>query len=213
MEFMISTFADDIVWLGSGEQQKAEGKEAVAAVFRSGKDGMIACDMCEEQYHSIDLGGGSYLCEAVSRLISKPESETCLNIQQRATFIFREKGDGLETVHIHNSVPFSEIQDDELFPVESGRQAFERLKSALDTKNRNTNIRPDFWNSSTIRFPVVFSSFPPIPPVPSSRSIPWYGDFTDTPRSRSTARRSGTRSKRLTHRTRSGSPRFSTASP
>ena len=60
MEFMISTFADDIVWLGSGEQQKAEGKEAVAAVFRSGKDGMIACDMCEEQYHSIDLGGGSY---------------------------------------------------------------------------------------------------------------------------------------------------------
>ena len=30
---------------------------------------------------------------------------------------------------------------------------------------------------------------------------------------RSTARRSGTRSKRLTHRTRSGSPRFSTASP
>ena len=127
MEFMISTFADDIVWLGSGEQQKAEGKEAVAAVFRSGKDGMIACDMCEEQYHSIDLGGGSYLCEAVSRLISKPESETCLNIQQRATFIFREKGDGLETVHIHNSVPFSEIQDDELFPVESGRQAFERF--------------------------------------------------------------------------------------
>lgn len=136
MEFMISTFADDIVWLGSGEQQKAEGKEAVAAVFRSGKDGMIACDMCEEQYHSIDLGGGSYLCEAVSRLISKPESETCLNIQQRATFIFREKGDGLETVHIHNSVPFSEIQDDELFPVESGRQAFERLKSALDTKKQ-----------------------------------------------------------------------------
>lgn len=136
MEFMISTFADDIVWLGSGEQQKAEGKEAVAAVFRSGKDGMIACDMCEEQYHSIDLGGGSYLCEAVSRLISKPESETCLNIQQRATFIFREKGDGLETVHIHNSVPFSEIQDDELFPMESGRQAFERLKSALDTKKQ-----------------------------------------------------------------------------
>ena len=195
MEFMISTFADDIVWLGSGEQQKAEGKEAVAAVFRSGKDGMIACDMCEEQYHSIDLGGGSYLCEAVSRLISKPESETCLNIQQRATFVFREKGDGLETVHIHNSVPFSEIQDDELFPVESGRQAFE------------------FWNSCTIRFPAVSSSFPPIPPAPSSRSIPWYGDFTDTPRSRSTGRRSGTRSRRLTHRTRSGSPRFSTASP
>lgn len=136
MEFMISTFADDIIWLGGGEHQKAEGKEAVAAVFRSGKDGMIACSMYDEQYHSIDLGGGSYLCEAVSRLLSKPESGAYLNTQQRATFVFREKGDGLETVHIHNSVPFSEIHDDELFPVESGREAFERLKSALDTKKQ-----------------------------------------------------------------------------
>lgn len=31
MEFMISTFADDIIWLGGGEHQKAEGKDAVAA--------------------------------------------------------------------------------------------------------------------------------------------------------------------------------------
>lgn len=136
MEFLISTFADDIIWLGGGEHQKAEGKEAVTAVFRSGKDDMIACSMYDEQYHSIDLGGGSYLCEAVSRLSSKPESETYLNTQQRATFIFREKGDGLETVHIHNSIPFSEIHGDELFPVESGRNAFERLKSALDIKKQ-----------------------------------------------------------------------------
>ena len=31
VELLISTFADDIVWLGAGEMQKAEGKEAVAA--------------------------------------------------------------------------------------------------------------------------------------------------------------------------------------
>lgn len=92
MEFMISTFADDIIWLGGGELQKAEGKEAVAAVFRSGKDGMIACSMYDEQYHSIDLGGGSYLCEAVSRLLSKPESGAYLNTQQRATFVSAKKG-------------------------------------------------------------------------------------------------------------------------
>lgn len=55
MEFMISTFADDIVWLGAGEMQKAEGREAVAAWFRSGKDGMITCDMTDEVYHSMDL--------------------------------------------------------------------------------------------------------------------------------------------------------------
>lgn len=37
MEFMISTFADDIIWLGGGEKQKAEGKEQVAAFFRAKK--------------------------------------------------------------------------------------------------------------------------------------------------------------------------------
>lgn len=136
MEFMISTFAEDIIWLGGGEMQKAEGKEAVAAAFRAGKDGMIACDMSEEVYHSLDLGGGCYLCEGVSRLLSRPESETYLNTQQRVTFVFREKGDGLETVHIHNSVPFAEIKDDELFPLESGRAEYQRLKSALIEKNQ-----------------------------------------------------------------------------
>lgn len=135
MEFMISTFADDIIWLGGGEMQKAEGKEAVAAAFRAGKDEMIACDMSEEVYHSVDLGGGCYLCEGVSRLQSRPESETYLNMQQRVTFVFREKGDSLETVHIHNSVPFAEIKDDELFPMESSRAAYQRLKSALIEKN------------------------------------------------------------------------------
>lgn len=136
LEFMISTFADDILWLGGGEQQKAEGREAVAACFRRGKDDMIPCDMTEEVYHSIDLGGGSYLCEGVSRLRSKPGSEAFLDTIQRVTFVFREKGGRLETVHIHNSVPYKDIKEDELFPVEASREEFRRLQIALDEKNR-----------------------------------------------------------------------------
>ena len=53
---MISTFAADIIWLGGGEKQKAEGRETVEACFRAGKDDMIACSMSEEVYHSMDLG-------------------------------------------------------------------------------------------------------------------------------------------------------------
>lgn len=135
MEFMLSTFAEDIIWLGAGEMQKAVGRDAVASQFRMGKDGMIACDMSGEEYHSMELGGGCYLCEAVSRLHSKPESEAYLNIQQRITLIFREKGDDLETVHIHNSVPFGDIKEDELFPIETGRAELERLRTALREKS------------------------------------------------------------------------------
>lgn len=132
LEFMISTFADDILWLGSGEKQKAEGREAVAAFFRAGKDEMIACDMTDEFYHTIDLGGGCYLCEGGSHLHNKPESEACLDLFQRVTFIFREKGDRLETVHIHNSVPYAPIGDDELFPLEAGRREFQALQAEFN---------------------------------------------------------------------------------
>lgn len=131
MEFMISTFAEDIVWLGAGEVQKAEGREAVAAVFRAGKDEMIAFDMSEEKYETRILGGGNYLCECVSRLRSRKETGTWLDVQQRVTFIFQERDGALWTLHIHNSVPFAAMQEDELFPVEAGRQEYRRLEEAL----------------------------------------------------------------------------------
>lgn len=136
MEVLISSFADDIVWLGCGKKQSAQGKDMVTACFRMAKNGMIACDMTEEEYHSLDLGGGCYLCEGISWLTSKPDAVAYLNTQQRITFIFRENEDRLETVHIHNSVPFSDIKDGELFPVEVGQKELERLKNALNKKNQ-----------------------------------------------------------------------------
>ena len=144
LEFLISTFADDIIWLGGGEKQKAEGKEAVAACFRSGKDGMIACDMSEESYHCMDLGGGAYLCEGVSWLHSKPGSEFYINMQQRVTFVFRETDEGLKAVHIRNSVPYQAIKEDELFPIESSREEFIRLQSALNIKNQEFENQAQF---------------------------------------------------------------------
>lgn len=147
VEFMISTFADDILWLGGGEKQKAEGKAAVAACFRMGKDAMIACDMSEEEFHSLELGGGNYLCEGISHLHSRPSSETYLNIMQRVTFIFRQKGEQLETVHIHNSVPYARLGEDELFPIESGRAELERLKSALNLRNQEYEHQARFLES------------------------------------------------------------------
>lgn len=136
MDFMLSTFAEDIIWLGAGENQKAEGREAVVACFRAGKDAMIACDMYDEVYDTMNLGGGCYLCEGISRLENKPGSDALLHVCQRITFIFREKGDGLETVHIHNSVPFAAIKDEELFPVEVGRDEFHKMKEALLEKDQ-----------------------------------------------------------------------------
>lgn len=183
MEFMISTFAQDIIWLGGGEKQKAEGRDAVAACFRMGKDDMIACDMSEEVYHTMELGGGCFLCEGVSRLKSRPESGTYLNTQQRVTFVFREKGDGFETLHIHNSVPFAAIKDDELFPVESGREEFEKLKAALNIRNQEFENQARFLTQlyHTVPCGIVQFSTDPGHEVLSVNPMTWkfYGYRTE----------------------------------
>lgn len=175
MEFMISTFADDIIWIGGGKKQKAEGREAVAAAFRKGKDEMIACDMSEEGYHSVDLGGGCYLCEGTSRLDSRPESGALFQIQQRVTFVFREKGEKLETVHIHNSIPFSAVGDDELFPMEAGRSEFEKLRYELFEKGREYEQQASFLENlyQTVPCGVIQFSTEPGHKIISLNSTVW----------------------------------------
>lgn len=144
MEFMLSTFAENIIWLGAGAAQKAEGRDAVCACFRAGKDGMIPFDMYDEQYESMDLGGGCYLCEGVSRLKVREGKEMLMDIIQRITFIFREKGDELETVHIHNSVPFVALKDEELFPVQAAKEAYEELEEQLRKRDEEFDQQTKF---------------------------------------------------------------------
>jgi len=103
VEFLISTFADDIVWLGAGEMQKAEGKENVAACFREGSGELSPCDMFDEEYVTTKLADGCYLCEGVSRLQSKEGTGVFLRIQQRITFVFRESKLSHQLKHIKDS--------------------------------------------------------------------------------------------------------------
>lgn len=136
VEFLISTFAEDIIWLGGGKMQKAEGRDSVAAWFREGKDELSPCNMFDEQYEVMEMGAGLWLCEGISELESKEGTGIYIRVQQRISFIFREKGEVLETIHIHNSIPFSEIKEDELFPVESGKRTYLELEGELRRREK-----------------------------------------------------------------------------
>lgn len=140
IEFLISTFAPDIVWMGGGEKMQAEGAEAVAACFRMGKDAAVPCDMWGEHYVTMPLGPDYYLCEGDSWIKPKKGRDLYFTIHQRISLIFRRVQGGLETVHIHNSVPYTAIQDDELFPVKSAREAYEKLQSVIDQRDSQIEL-------------------------------------------------------------------------
>ena len=140
VEYLISTFASDIVWLGGGDQMKAEGQEAVAAAFRNGGD-LIPCNMTDEHYVTRDLGHGLYLCQVDSLLTSKPELQLYFHQHQRCTFIFREIPSGLETIYIHNSLSYNgEIGEDNLFPIQDARDAYAKLKGVLSQRERQIEL-------------------------------------------------------------------------
>ena len=144
VEFLISTFAPEIVWMGGGKMQRAEGKENVAAAFRREKEALIPCDMEKERYVTLELGEGLYLCEGDSWIQAKPETKMYMRVHQRVTFIFRKKGDSFESVHIHNSVDYSAIQDDELFPIEEAKNNYEKLQDMLNLKEEEVDRQARF---------------------------------------------------------------------
>lgn len=144
VDFLISTFAPDIVWMGGGEKQRAEGREAVAAAFRREKGELIPCNMSKERYVTKELSKGIYLCEGDSWLKAKPETKMYLSLHQRVTFIFREKGDSFESVHIHNSIDYSAIQEDELFPIEQAKSDYKRLQEMLNLKEEESDRQARF---------------------------------------------------------------------
>ena len=140
VEFLISTFDPEIVWLGGGENQRAEGSEAVAKAFRDGRGDLAPCRMWGERYVVLPLDGDCILCEGESLLETLPELPVYMRARQRVTFIFRRTDAGLRTVHIHNSIPFGEIQPDELFPTHAAREACRSLESSLSRKDREIEL-------------------------------------------------------------------------
>ncbi|WP_243095332.1 response regulator [Lachnotalea sp. AF33-28] len=140
MEPLFDSFAQDIVWLGAGEAQHAEGRDAVKAQFLAGKDDMIPFDMWDEWYVVRPLGTDCYLCEACSMIQAKEGTGMSLKECQRVTFIFVRIQGQLKTVHIHNSVAYKALRKDELFPVEAASNAYKRLQEQLDLQERQIDL-------------------------------------------------------------------------
>lgn len=140
VETIVSAFAPDIVWIGGGDKMQAEGRDAVASFFLNGKDDLIPCDMTNETYISRDLGGNCYFCQSDSWISTKQGTETKFSTHQRITFIFRRTGDKLEAVHIHNSIPFDGVADDELFPMKEAQEAYRKLLADLDQRDSQIEL-------------------------------------------------------------------------
>jgi len=140
VECLISTLAPDVLWLGAGKEMRASGCQAVTAAFRNAGE-MIAYDLTQEHYDTMDMGGGIYLCQGTGWITSKPGQQMYVRYHQRCTFVFRETPHGLETTYIHNSMSMREdFGEGDLFPIQEARSGYEQLKGILSERERQIEL-------------------------------------------------------------------------
>lgn len=140
VEYLIESFAPDIVWLGGGKNQHAEGAEAVAAAFRAGKDELTPMEMSDARYVSLELAENCYLCKGDSWLQLQTEGRVFYRVHQRCSFVFRRANGRLQAAHIHNSIDYSGLQEDELFPAKTIDQAQKKLEDTLARQDRQIEL-------------------------------------------------------------------------
>ena len=140
MEYLISKFTQDIVWIGAGEMMRAEGKDAVAEAFRAGKDDMIPCELYDETYTVREVAENCYFCESTGWAESVEGSGLYMKAHQRATFIYRRENGELRLAHLHHSVSYDDVKDDELFPVRAAKASYEQLQEMLGQREQQIEL-------------------------------------------------------------------------
>ena len=59
-----------------------------------------------------------------------------MKAHQRATFIYRRENGELRLAHLHHSVSYDDVKDDELFPVRVAKASYEQLQEMLGQREQ-----------------------------------------------------------------------------
>lgn len=131
IEPLINAMSDDIIWLGSGRQQAAVGKAAVAANFINGKNDLSPCKLSDEHYDVILTGENDAVCQGYGYMDTLPDNEVSIHEFQRITFVLHKEKDEFKIKHMHHSVAYGGMEDEKLFPVQYGKMRFQKLRNEI----------------------------------------------------------------------------------
>ena len=132
IEPLLSSLAEDIVWLGAGKDMYRSGVDAVTAAFRQGIETMHPCVLSSLQITTRHLSPLLWLCQICSDIAPRPETQISLQEHQRCDFIFRRAGTsgnstGWERVYLNNSMAYQPLRKKSFFATEQGIRNYELL--------------------------------------------------------------------------------------
>ncbi len=125
-DFVLSYIADDISWIGPLEAQYTVGKAVFTEKLTPEQDTPVV--VSEDEYY-IAASDDSF-CTVVGTYVASTSSETemLLMVRQRVTLQWIWRDDRPQIIHIHLSNPWEQVEENEPFPYQAARRAYEYIK-------------------------------------------------------------------------------------
>lgn len=133
LEPLLSAITDDCVWLSVGNLL-ISGKQAIKSCY---KNGFIMPHFVLENpdFRLIETGTEEQLL-VLGQFFLHPveDAKSICAVDQRISFCFRREGEEFHIYHMHVSNGWSELMEDEVYPVHMGARTYQYVQKLLKEK-------------------------------------------------------------------------------
>lgn len=144
LEPLLSHIDDDILWIGSMDEEYLHGKQAMMKRIKENNNEMPLVYLDNQEYEIVQNTGRCCVVVGRYRAFTKPESGMLLSEKQRVTFVWEKyKTEDIEKLlikHIHLSNILHIQDEDERFPTKAGKENYEYVMKIMAERSQNAVI-------------------------------------------------------------------------
>lgn len=144
LEPLLSHIDDDILWIGSMDEEYLHGKQAMMKRIKENNNEMPLVYLDNQEYEIVQNTGRCCVVVGRYRAFTKPESGMLLSEKQRVTFVWeKDKTEDTEQLlikHIHLSNILHIQDEDERFPTKAGKENYEYVMKIMAERSQNAVI-------------------------------------------------------------------------
>ena len=110
-EFVLDYCADNVVWIGSLQEQFQVGIDGTRADLERCAKEIQPCHLIDAEYHAV--AADSKICAVTGRYLTITDgtADFFLQVQQRCSFVWEKSDGGWRIKHMHVSNPHGRIED------------------------------------------------------------------------------------------------------
>ncbi len=153
IEFTLCRCADDVSWIGAVQSQFMQGYDKVKEDFEKILPELQCCYLLNQEFIVAQNNGN--VCTIMGRYLTTAceDSDICLQVQQRCTFVWELIDNELKIKHIHISNPLGELKiaENELFVNTLGKMAARYINKQIES-HKNTRRISVMTEQNSLRF-------------------------------------------------------------